>query len=316
MTTRLILDCDTGTDDAVAIMAAAGHPDLELLGVCTVDGNVPLANTTDNTLRVLDHIGARIPVFAGAGRPLLRADFPIPRAVLNAGSDFQVATLDLPAATSSASERTAVDFLVDTFMQDGNTDIVLVATGPLTNIALALSVEPRLVDRIGRLVLMGGAIEGGNVSARAEFNIWVDPEAAQVVFNAGLRDVTVVPLDATHRAQVTMRGCEQLEALGTPAAAAAAALIRHRIEQGFDPQDRDGGSTPVHDAVCVAALVDPGVLRAVGRYRVDVETSPSLALGETIIDRRSWSPFAPNATVALDGDPDAFLAFLLRALGA
>src|SRR4051794_12358004 len=164
MTTRLVLDCDTGTDDAVAIMAAALHPELELLGVCTVDGNVPLANTTDNTLRVLDHIGSRVPVFAGAPRPLLRPDFPIPREVLNADSDFQVLTLDLPAATTAVSDRSAVDFLVDTFLREENADVVLVATGPLTNIALALSVEPRLAERIGRLVLMGGAIEDGNVT--------------------------------------------------------------------------------------------------------------------------------------------------------
>ncbi|WP_431277720.1 nucleoside hydrolase [Leifsonia poae] len=311
MATRLILDCDTGTDDAVAIMAAAGHPLLELAAVTTVNGNVPLENTTDNTLRVLDHIGSSVPVYAGCSRPLMREDFPIPRDVLNADHpEFQVKHLDLPLAVSAARSRDAVSFLIDTYLAQDAHDIVLVATGPLTNVAAALAAEPQLAARIPRLVIMGGAVAGGNVTASAEFNFWVDPEAAAAVLSAGIRDVTIVPLDATHSAPLTLADCATFDAIGTPAALAASAFVRHRILTALQAGE---DSAAVHDALCVAYLVDPEVITASVLRAVGVETTGTLTLGELVVDERPWSVEPANARVALRGDSRRFAGVLAEA---
>ena len=319
MTTRIVLDCDTGTDDAVAIMLAALHPDIDLLAVSTVNGNVALPNTTENTLRVLDHIGADVPVYAGAARPFMRPDFPIPREVLNAGNpDFQVAYLDLPASVTPVQDLAAVRMLVETFSDPANADVVLVATGPLTNVALALIAEPRLASRIHSLVLMGGAARmGGNVTATAEFNIWVDPEAARTVFSAGLRDIVVIPLDATHSAPLTLSDCDAFAALGTPAGSTAAAMLRHRIKQDQTPDGPRGEpSAPVHDPLCVAYLLRPEVVTSSGRHPVSVETAGEQTLGQLVVDTRPWTSEPANATVAFAASASVFREVLLEAFAA
>lgn len=315
MTTRLVLDCDTGTDDAVAIMLAALHPDLELLAVSTVNGNVALANTTENTLRVLDHIGVDVPVYPGADRPLIRPDFPIPRHILNADNpEFQVAYLDLAPSRSAVHETSAVRMLIDTFMDPANEDVVLVATGPLTNVALALIAEPRLASRIRQLVIMGGAHDAGNVTARAEFNFWVDPEAARSVLSAGIRDVVIMPLDATHSAPLTLRDCAALDALGTPAATASSQFIRHRITQDHTQAgEGDLASAPVHDPLCVAYLLRPDVITSSGTYPVTVETSGEHTLGEMIVDTRPWASDPVTATVTYTASAEIFREVLLEA---
>lgn len=315
MTIRLILDCDTGTDDAVAIMAAALHPDLDLIAVTTVNGNVPLENTTDNSLRVLDHISRDIPVYAGAPRPLVRPDFPVPRRILNGEDGIHPRELPLPAPRSKAQPKHAVQFLIDTYLDDANSDVVLVAVGPLTNVALALSSMPALASRIPRLVIMGGASGWGNVSGSAEFNIWVDPEAAEAVFSAGIRDVLVVPLNATHSAALDLADCDRFDEIGTPAATASAALIRHRIlhENG---QDSAHPSTAVHDALCIASLVTSDVLTEVNECTVHVETAGTYTIGETVFDSRSWRSERANARVALRADAKQFADFLADAFSS
>ncbi len=314
MTTRLVLDCDTGTDDAVAIMAASLHPELELLAVSTVNGNVALENTTENTLRVLDHIGVHVPVYAGADRPLVRPDFPIPRAILNADNpDFQIAYLDLPASTTPVRKESAVHMLIDTFMDSANEDVVLVATGPLTNIALALATEPRLAQRISKLVLMGGAHVGGNVTAVAEFNFWVDPEAARAVFSSAIPEIVVIPLEATHSAPLTLHDCDAFDALGTPAAIASSRLVRHRIEQSKSAGDTAGASAPVHDPLCIAYLIRPDVISAYGRYPVSIETAGEQTLGQMIVDTRPWTVTPANATVAFAASADVYRDVLIEA---
>ncbi len=315
MTIRVVLDCDTGTDDAFAIMLAALHPGIDLMAVSTVNGNVARANTTENTLRVLDHIGVRVPVFAGAARPFMRPDFPVPRHILNADNpEFQVAYLDLPPSVTPVRDVSAVNMLIDTFMDPANDDVVLVATGPLTNVALALIAEPRLAARIPRLVLMGGAHVGGNVSATAEFNIWVDPEAARTVFSAGLREIVVVPLDATHSAPLTLADCEAFDALHTPAGSAAAAFLRHRIEQDQTPgTHKREPCAPVHDPLCVAYLLRPDVITSSGHFPVTVETTGEQTLGQLVIDIRPWAPGPANATVAFTASAEVFREVLLEA---
>ncbi len=318
MATRIVIDCDPGTDDAFALMLAALHPDIELLAVTTVNGNVALANATENALRVLDHIGARVPVYPGAEHPLLRPDLPVPRDVLNADNPkFQQPWLDLPAATTRPQADPAPLKLVETFLDPANADVDLVAIGPLTNVALALIGEPELAGRIRRLVLMGGAHVGGNVTASAEFNLWADPDAARTVFAAGLREIVVLPLDATASAPLTLADCDAFAALGTPAGTAAAGLLRHRIEQDQTPLSRKSEpSAPVHDPLCVAYLIRPDVITESGRFPVTVETTGQATLGELVVDTRPWSSEPPNATLALRASVDVFRDVLLRAFSA
>jgi inosine-uridine nucleoside N-ribohydrolase len=317
VTVRIVLDCDTGTDDAFAIMLAALHPGIDLLAVSTVNGNVALPNTTENTLRVLDHIGARIPVYAGAARPFLRPDFPVPRDILNADNpEFQMAHLDLPPSVTPVQNVSAVRMLIETFMDSANEDVVLVATGPLTNVALALIAEPRLTSRIHRLVVMGGAHVGGNVTATAEFNFWVDPEAARTVFSAGLREIVVVPLDATHSAPLTFADCDAFEALRTPAGTAAAAFLRHRIKQDQTPHSiKSEPSAPVHDPMCVAYLLRPDVITSWGHFPVSVETAGEQTLGQMIVDTRPWTPHPANARIAFAASAQVLREVLLEAFG-
>ncbi len=315
--TRVWLDCDTGSDDAVAIMSAALHPELELVGVSCVNGNVTLDHVVDNTLRVLSHIGVDVPVHRGADRPIVRPDFPVPRHILNPeGSKFHSDTLPLPEPTLVESPVGAVQAIIDVFMAEGGDEIVLVPTGPLTNIALALSSEPRLAARIKRLVLMGGSRGWGNVSGSAEFNIWVDPEAAEAVLSAGIRDVLVVPLDATHDAPISAAACDRLEALGTPAGIASAGLIRHRID-GYDgdPTSRPDAA-PVHDALCLAAIVHPEVITSSVEATVSVETRGELTIGATVVDARPWRTRRSNAHFALRADEQLFARFLADAFSS
>lgn len=312
--TRVWLDCDTGSDDAVAIMAAALHPELELVGVSCVNGNVTLDHVVDNTLRVLSHVGVEAPVHRGADRPIVRPDFPVPRHILNPeGSTFHADTLPLPESPRAESPVGAVQAIVDAFMAEGGDDIVLVPTGPLTNIALALASEPRLASRIRRLVLMGGSRGWGNVSGAAEFNIWVDPEAAEAVLSAGIRDVLIVPLDATHSAPISLGDCEEYERSGTPAGIAAAELIRHRVAGYDDDPAAQPGSAPVHDALCVAAIVHPEVITRSVEATVHVETRGERTLGATVVDDRPWRAERSNARFALRADERLFARFLADA---
>jgi inosine-uridine nucleoside N-ribohydrolase len=311
VTTRLILDVDTGTDDAIALMFAALHPELELVAATTVNGNNPVTYCTDNTLRVFDLLERTIPVFEGAATPLVRDDFPIPRAELHRRGSMHGLELPIPRPRSVKQAGRAADFLIETYLA-ATEPITLVPVGPLTNIAMAIKLEPRIVERIPRVVIMGGAHHVGNTTPAAEFNVWVDPEAARIVFRAGLRELVVVPLDATHRALVSADDCRRLEGLGTPAGDAAAAIITERITAYDSLQPMEVvHSAPVHDALCVAYLVDPTVVSG-RRLHVDVETVGELTLGRTVMDTRNLLGREPNAFVAFDADAPKFVAMLLE----
>jgi inosine-uridine nucleoside N-ribohydrolase len=311
--TKLILDVDTGTDDAIALMLAALHPDIDLIGATTVAGNNPVAYCTDNTLRVFDLLGVRVPVYEGAARPLIRDDFPIPRAILHAAGSMHGLELPIPRPRSVKQAASAVDFLVETYLA-ATDEIVLMPVGPLTNLALAIRREPRIVARIPRVIVMGGAHEAGNTTPSAEFNVWADPEAARIVFGAGLGDLTLIPLDATHRALVSASDLERLRALGTPAAMAAATIIEDRIAAYDDLQPMETSRTaPVHDALCVAYLVDPAFVTG-RRVHVDVETTGELTVGRTVMDIHGHFGAAPNAFVAFDADGPRFVELLLDVL--
>ncbi len=311
MPTKLILDVDTGTDDAVALMLAALHPDLELLGATTVNGNVPVESCTENSLRVFDHIGIPVPVFEGVSHPIARDDFPIPRSNIRSTGAVHGGLLDIPPATSTKQSAGAVEFLIETY-RAATDPIVLVPVGPLSNIATALAAEPRLRDWIPELVIMGGADRYGNVTPRAEFNVWADPAAARAVLGSGVRRITLVPLDATHQALVSLDDCRAFRALGTPAGEAAARFTERRIE-GYDatqPMKRPNAA-PVHDALAVASLIDPAVI-STQFLHVDVETRGELTVGETVVDTNRRGDGEPNVHVALDADERRFVAILLE----
>jgi inosine-uridine nucleoside N-ribohydrolase len=311
MAQQVILDVDTGTDDAVALMLAALHPDLDLIAATTVNGNVPVDYCTENSLRVFDHIGIPVPVYEGVDRPTERDDFPIPRGDIQSSNAVHGGYLDIPPSTSSKQATGAIDFLIETY-RAATEAIILVPVGPLSNVATALLKEPRLKDRIPELVIMGGANRYGNVTPRAEFNVWADPEAARVVINSGIRKITLVPLDATHQALVSLDDCAALRALGTPAANAAATFTERRV-QGYDttqPMKRPHAA-PVHDALAVASIVDPSVITT-HRLHVDVETTGELTVGETVVDTNFRSGREPNVDVALDADERRFVAILLE----
>jgi inosine-uridine nucleoside N-ribohydrolase len=315
MTIRLLLDVDTGTDDAVAIMLAALHPDLELAAITTVNGNVPVKNCTDNTLRTLDYIGkSSIPVYEGAPEPISRRDFPIPRADRGI-SVIHGEHLDIPDAVTAKADGIGALAILEEFRAGGPGagSTILVATGPLTNVALALKLDPTLAGRIPKLVIMGGGHEVPNVTPSAEFNIWADPEAGAVVLGSGIEEIILVPLDSTHRALISLEDCAEFRALGTPAGEATARFVERRIE-GYDttqPMARLGAA-PVHDALCVAYLIDPTVI-PLEKYYVDVETDGPLTVGRTVIDTHHRSGREPNVWVSLDADEKKFRDIMLAA---
>lgn len=312
MAQKVILDVDTGTDDAVALMCAALHPGLELVAATTVNGNAPVIYCTENTLRVFDYIGVNVPVYGGMSRPMIRPDFPTSHD--EAASRIHGKYLDIPAARSKAQAQHAVDFLVEYYLSPSSKDTILVPVGPLTNVAMAIVREPRIVENIPAIVSMGGGHERGNVTPSAEFNVWADPEAARVVFNAGIKQFTLVPLDATHAALVTLEDCKQLRALGTPAATAAAIFTEKRVAGYSGAFGEYSDRAPVHDALAVLAIVHPEVISTVQVY-VDVETVGELTIGRTVVDTHQRSGKAPNMQVALNADERRFVQLLTETLG-
>jgi inosine-uridine nucleoside N-ribohydrolase len=309
----VILDVDTGTDDAIAVMMAALHPDLDLLGCTTVWGNGKVANTTDNTLRVLDFINrSSVPVFKGLDAPYSRVPYD-PTGDDHSGGKMHPEHLDLPVPISHVQSTSAVEWLVET-LRAATTKITLVPVGPLTNIATAITVDPTIIDAVDEIVIMGGAHAFGNATPSAESNIWHDPIAAEIVFTAGFERLVMVPLDATHEALITGAQAAELAAAGTPAASTAAALIRQRIIAHDESQpQRIPDSAPIHDALCVAYLLDNRVI-PLEHYHVGIETVGPRTFGRTVIDVRHRGYEAPNAYVALDADASLFYDLLKSTL--
>lgn len=309
VTKKLILDVDTGTDDAVAIMLAALHPELELVAVTTVNGNVAVENCTDNTLRVLEWIGrGDIPVYEGLAHPIVREDFPTPRATKR-DPKVHMAVLPLPESKLTKRPGSAPAFLAQTFAQKPG-EIILVAVGPLSNLAAAIALDPAFPSNVAELVIMGGAINKSNITPSAEFNIWADPEAAAQVFRANFPKITLVPLDATHEALVSKAQCDALRALGTPAGTATADVVEHRIK-GYEANQPTGvpETAPVHDAVCVAALVVPEIIDT-KHVNVVIETTGEFTVGRTVVDHEKRTTRPPNCHVAFHADREKFVDML------
>ena len=298
MSTTIILDCDPGIDDALAIAFAAGHPELEIAGITSVAGNVELAKTTANALAVASFVGvASVPVTAGCAAPLLRPAQDAGHVHGESGLGGAV----LPPPAREAADGHAIDFIIErTAAAPGG--ITLVATGPLTNIALALRREPRLPLWVRDFVIMGGSAGRGNVNHAAEFNIWADPEAASIVFGAGWT-VRMIGLDVTLRARATAAVQERMREFG----ALGAELLLPALGQYADSHTT--GAPAVHDVCAVVSVAAPSVFTYTPAS-VQVETTGRLTSGMTVTD---FSPsISPNALVATDIDVDRFWKLVLE----
>lgn len=295
MSATIILDCDPGIDDALAIAFAAGSPAIELAGLTTVAGNVEVAKTTANALAVASFVGlGAVPVTAGCAAPLLRP--ALHGGDVHGESGLGGAVLPVPARQPEAGH--AIDYILATTAAAPG-EITLVATGPLTNIGLALRREPRLATWVKDFVIMGGSFTRGNVTPAAEFNIWADPEAAAIVFEAGWPSgVRMIGLDVTLRARATSAVQERMRSLG----ALGSTLLLPALAQYQDSDDTTG-EPPVHDVCAVVSLADPGVFEY-APARVRVETAGTLTSGMTVTDF-SKDP-SPNARVATAVHADRF----------
>jgi inosine-uridine nucleoside N-ribohydrolase len=296
---KVLIDCDPGHDDAIALLLAFASPELELAGVTTVSGNQTVDKTTLNARRVLELAGrGEVPVARGADRPLLRERFVAAYVHGESGLDGPV----LPDPVEREIEQHAVDFLAERI--DGAT---LVAVGPLTNVALLLARYPEA--RPERLVLMGGSIGLGNVTPAAEFNIWADPEAARRVFESGL-DLTMIGLDVTHEALMTRAHAERLRGAGR---------IGRVVAEFWDFFSRYHLAThgredsPIHDAVCVALLLRPDLVELAHRH-VAIETESELSRGRTVVDLWRRTANEPNAHVGVGIDGEGFMELLIERL--
>lgn len=303
---KVIIDCDPGQDDAVAIVLAARSPELELMGLTCVAGNADLNNTSQNALRICGLADIRdVPVVKGMDRPIF-GDL-ITAASVHGKTGLEGA--DLPETDLDFTPGHAVEFLIETFMaSDGS--ITLIPIGPLTNVAMALLREPGLKDKISRIVLMGGAFGMGNVTPSAEFNIFVDPEAARIVFDSGI-PLLMVGLDVTHKAILTREHVASIKAKGTPVTDVFTSLLTFYLDSLTELGYSQGGA--MHDACAVAAVCDPSLISA-KLMRVDIETKGEFTRGRTVCDARPTTSGTPNAHVGLDIDSERFFRMLLDRL--
>ena len=309
MAKKIILDCDPGHDDAVAILLALGNPEIEIVGITTVGGNQSLEKVTYNARAMLEAAHAHdIPVYAGSDRPLVREQEVAESIHGETGLDG----VELPVPTRPLEEMHAVNFIVKTIMESEPGTITLVPTGPLTNIALALRMEPRIAERVSEVVLMGGGFHEGTWSAVAEFNIIVDPEAAHIVFNAPWK-LTMVGLDLTHQALCTPEVQRRIEEIGTPLAVIVSGLMDFFRKTYQDNQDFV--DPPVHDPCTVAYLIDPSVVQT-RRGPLDVELHGELTLGMTVADLRGPEPSEEecHTQVATKLDFDKFWNLVIQAI--
>lgn len=305
---RIIIDTDPGQDDAVAILLALGSTEIDVVGITAVAGNVPLKLTEKNARKICELAGRPdIKIFAGAIRPLMRELVTAEEVHGQTGLNGP----QLPDPAMKLQEQHAVDFIVETLMREESGAITLCALGPLTNLALALIREPKIAPRIREIVLMGGGFfEGGNVTPAAEFNIYVDPHAADIVLKSGV-PIVMMPLDVTHKALTTARRTAAIRNLGTRVGQAVADMLEFYERFDEEKYGTDGG--PLHDPCVIAYLLKPDLFK--GRVcNVMVETASELTMGMTVIDWWDVTKRPKNATVMRDIDHDGFFALLTERL--
>ncbi|MEL7466679.1 MAG: nucleoside hydrolase [Pseudomonadota bacterium] len=308
MSRRIIIDTDPGQDDAVALLLAFGSPELDVIGVTTVAGNVPLELTSLNARKVCELAGrSDVPVFAGCDRPMARSLVTAEHVHGKTGLDGA----DLPEPRTPLQDAHAVDWIIETLRAAEMGEITLCPLGPLTNIGTALERAPEIAPKIREIVLMGGGyFEQGNITPSAEFNIFVDPEAAKIVFGAGV-PLTVIPLDCTHKALATRPRVEAIRALGTPVGEAVAGLTD--FFERFDKEKYGSEGAPLHDPCVIAWLLRPELFTS-RHVNVEIEVESPLTRGATVADWWGVSDRAPNATFVRDVDGEGFFDLLTERL--
>ena len=338
---KIIMDVDTGSDDAIALVMSMLDENFDLLGICSVNGNIEVKLTTDNSLRVVECCDKQneVKVYKGADLPIASTLLPWTAQSTGIQSEICLQTgerrpnprregtragnqevhpehLPLPAPTTKEADQSAVVWLIETLMASEDGEVTLIPVGPLTNIALAIRSDPRICKKIREIVIMGGGHLVNNSSPAAEFNIWVDPEAMEIVLQSGCK-VTMVPLDATHQAYITAEESKRIRAIGTKPAILVADLIEQRTV-GYarsDAEMRDLKGAPIHDALAVCAVLHPEVLKNVLHCNCHVDISRGWAYGETIIDRRiRVNPEPLNCYFALGADRDMFYNWVVEVL--
>jgi pyrimidine-specific ribonucleoside hydrolase len=299
------MDCDPGHDDAIALVLAHASAEITILAVTTSAGNQTIDKTTLNARKVLSFLGSNVPVARGASKPLFRELIIAPQVHGESGLDGP----SLPEPRLPESPLSAVELAART-LRDSPVPVMLVPTGALTNVAALLLSHPELKPKIGRISLMGGSAIGGNWTAAAEFNILVDPEAAHIVFNAGI-PVTMCGLDVTHKALVTRADTERFRAIGGRCSTMVAELLDFFVK--FHEANFDFGGSPLHDPCAVAWLVDPSIFVS-RKAHVDVECRGSHTIGATVADFTGQSGRPMNVDVVMDLDRKRFIDMLDAAL--
>jgi len=302
---KIIIDTDPGQDDAVAILLALASPEeLDVVAITTVAGNVPLPLTTRNALMMCELAGRTdVPVYAGSDGPMVR-DLITAEYVHGATG---IDGAGLPEPTMEVRQRHAVDAIVDIVMAAEPGEISLCPLGPLTNVGQALVKEPRIADRLGEIILMGGGFfEGGNTTPAAEFNIYVDPQAAEIVFQSGV-PITMMPLDVTHKALTSPERLAQFAAIPSPAGKAVHGMLDFFERFDIEKYGSEGG--PLHDPCVIAYLLDPDLFGG-KNVSVRIETSSEMTMGMTVIDWWGVTAETPNAMVMNQIDADGFYELL------
>ena len=309
MPRKIIIDTDPGQDDAVAILLALASPeDFEVLGVVAVAGNVGLHHNATNARKIVE-LGGRsdIPVYAGCAGPMRRTLVTAEHVHGDTGLNGP----DLPAPTVPLQPQHGVDYIIDTLMNAEPKTITLCTLGPLTNIGMALVKEPKIAERVAEIVMMGGAyFEVGNITPAAEFNIYVDPEAADIVFKSGIK-ITVLPLDVTHQIQSTPARLNAIKALGNRSGQAVYDMLT--FSEGFDLKKYGWEGAPLHDPTVIAYLIDPTLFE--GREcNVTIETSSELTVGMTVTDYWHVTDKPRNANYLRNGNAEGFFKLLTERL--
>lgn len=309
MPRKIIIDTDPGQDDAVAILLALASPeDFDVLGVVAVAGNVGLHHNATNARKIVELAGRpEVPVYAGCARPMRRTLVTAEHVHGDTGLNGP----DLPAPKIELQPQHGVDYIIDTLMNAEPKTITLCTLGPLTNIGMALVKEPKIAERVAEIVMMGGAyFEVGNITPAAEFNIYVDPEAADIVFRSGIK-ITVLPLDVTHQIQSTPARLNAIKALGNRSGQAVYDMLT--FSEGFDLKKYGWEGAPLHDPTVIAYLLDPTLFE--GREcNVTIETASELTVGMTVTDYWHVTDKPRNANYLRKGNAEGFYKLLTERL--
>lgn len=323
---KIILDVDTGTDDAMAILVAALSGEFDILGITVVQGNQPLKNTLENTLRVVQFLGLDIPVYGGCPSPMVQTLSPgrmknqivqvFEKEINGVKINIHDEYLDLPESRIKPQKQHAVSFLLEC-LEEAEEKITLVSVGPPTNLGMALRMKPEITEKIEEIVIMGGGVNLANRTSAAEMNFYMDPEASQILIQADVRKY-IFPLDATCSVLFSKKEAAEIAALENPCAEFFASLMTHFIDRitalGIRNNSGNSHDIAIHDVLCILFLIDPDIVLEMKKENCDVDFSGGIADGQLIVDRRSYSAPRGNNNVAYKLDKVRVMDLLMRIL--